>query len=105
MPGEDVTRYCSTRELVVMAVDVRLLGQAHTATDDGNDPDAAALLDRALGLWRGDALATLDTPWVNAVRDDLDRQRRAAELDRNDLALRRGQHTALLAKLSAAAAT
>jgi DNA-binding SARP family transcriptional activator/integrase len=88
-----------------MAVDLhcfhRLLAQARAADEDA----AALLLEQALGLWRGEAFGTLDTPWLNAVRDSLDRQRLAAELDRNDLALRRGQHAALLAEPSAAAAT
>jgi DNA-binding SARP family transcriptional activator len=89
-----------------MAVDLhrfhRLLTEARAA---GDDADEADLLEQALGLWRGEAFGALDTPWVNTVRDDLDRQRLAAELERNDLALRRGRHAALLAGLSAAAAT
>ena len=55
------------------------------------------------GVVAGDAFATLDTPWLNAVRETLHRQRLAAELDRNDLALR-GEHAALLAELSTCAA-
>ena len=51
-----------------------------------------------------EAFATLDTPWVHQVRTALDAQRLAAELDRNDLALDRGRHAALLAGLSARAA-
>jgi DNA-binding SARP family transcriptional activator/tetratricopeptide (TPR) repeat protein len=88
-----------------MAVDLhrfrRLIAQARAA--DG-DQDAAALFEEALGLWRGEAFATLDTPWLNTVRTALDRQRLTAELDRNDLALGRGQHAALLGDLSAGAA-
>lgn len=70
------------------------------------DPPAAALplLEQALQLWRGAAFANLDTPWLAGVREDLHRQRWVAELDRNDLALGLGRHTALLAELSAAAA-
>jgi DNA-binding SARP family transcriptional activator/DNA-binding CsgD family transcriptional regulator/DNA-binding transcriptional ArsR family regulator len=89
-----------------MAVDLhrfhRLLAQARAAADD---TDTAAVLEQALGLWRGEAFAAMDTPWLNTIRDDLNRQRFAAELDRNDLALRRGRHTALLADLSATAVT
>ena len=44
-------------------------------------------------------VGSLDTPWVNSVRDALGRERVAAELDRNDLALRRGRHTDLLSDL------
>ena len=71
----------------------------------GADTSAAALAlhERALQLWRGVAFADLDTPWLATVREDLHRQRRAAELDRNDLALDVGRHTELLAELSTAA--
>jgi DNA-binding SARP family transcriptional activator len=41
----------------------RLIAEAATADDD----KAAALLRSALGLWRGQALAGLDSPW--AARD------------------------------------
>jgi DNA-binding SARP family transcriptional activator/tetratricopeptide (TPR) repeat protein len=87
-----------------MAVDLhrfrRLVARARESTDDV----AAALLAEALALWRGPAFARLDTPWLNAVRAALDRERLAAELDRNDLALRLGTHAAVLAELSAGAA-
>jgi DNA-binding SARP family transcriptional activator len=67
-----------------------------------SDADALALLERALGLWRGEVLTTVDTPWLNAVRNNLDGKRFAVELDRNDLALRQGHHARLLADLVAA---
>jgi non-specific serine/threonine protein kinase len=88
-----------------MAVDLHrfhhLVGQARAAD---RDRDAAALFKQALGLWRGQAFATLDTPWINTVRDALEAQRLAAELDHNDLELRRGRHTELLCALSTRAA-
>src|SRR5262245_21203858 len=62
--------------------------------------EALTLLTEALELWRGDAFATLDTPWLNGVRDALDAERLAAELDRNDLALDRGRHASLLPELT-----
>ncbi len=96
--------YCLTVDPI--AVDLHrfqhLVAQARASTDDQR---AVALFDQALQLWRGHAFATLDTPWLNTVREGLDRQRLAAELDRNDLALALGQHTRLLADLSAGAAT
>jgi DNA-binding SARP family transcriptional activator/tetratricopeptide (TPR) repeat protein len=79
----------------------RLVAQAR-ATD--HDLESAARYGSALALWRGDAFATLDTPWVNAVRETLHHERLAAELDRNDLALRGGHHAALLTELSDCAA-
>jgi DNA-binding SARP family transcriptional activator/pimeloyl-ACP methyl ester carboxylesterase len=85
-----------------MAVDLHRFHDL-TVQARAGDGDAAALFERALGLWRGDAFAALDTPWVNAVRDGLHAERFAAELDRNDLALNRGRHTELLAGLSTGA--
>ncbi len=76
-----------------------LLAQARAG---GDDQMAAEMLDEALRLWRGPAFATLDTPWLTSVRHALDQQRWAAELDRNDLALRLGRHSVLLVELSAA---
>ncbi|WP_330290670.1 BTAD domain-containing putative transcriptional regulator [Streptomyces sp. NBC_00576] len=66
----------------------------------GQDDRAAAVFDQALGLWRGDALAGLDTPWTNALRTTLDQERLEAELERTDIRLRRGRHTELLADLA-----
>ncbi|WP_189220917.1 MULTISPECIES: AfsR/SARP family transcriptional regulator, partial [Streptomyces] len=79
----------------------RLLAQARS-TDD--DQVAAGLVGQALELWQGPALAGLDTPWCNMVRAQLDRERWAAELDSNDLALRLGRHSEVLAGLVGAAA-
>jgi DNA-binding SARP family transcriptional activator/tetratricopeptide (TPR) repeat protein len=78
----------------------RLVARARTTDDDAA---ALALVEEALGLWRGQALAGLDTPWFNAVRAAADKQRLAAELDRNDLALLLGRHTGLLGELATAA--
>lgn len=74
-----------------------LVGRAKAAPDGA----AAGILAQALGLWRGDAVATLDTPWLNAVRDGLHAERLAAELDHNDLALAAGRHGDLLPALAA----
>ncbi|PRY38666.1 AfsR/SARP family transcriptional regulator [Umezawaea tangerina] len=61
--------------------------------------DEPELYDQALGLWRGEAFAGLDTPWVAMVREQLGRERLAAELDRNDLALRLGRYADVLPAL------
>ena len=71
------------------------------ATDD--DTLTADLLEQALGLWRAEPFAALDTPWFNAQRDTLVQERHAAQLDLGDLRLRLGQHAALLPELSARA--
>ncbi|MER6784053.1 BTAD domain-containing putative transcriptional regulator [Streptomyces sp. NPDC000658] len=78
-----------------------LAGRARAAVRDERDEQAAALFEQALGLWQGAALAGLDTPWVNALRDALDQERMAAELDHTDVRLNRGGHAGLLAGLSA----
>ncbi|MEV4510853.1 BTAD domain-containing putative transcriptional regulator [Dactylosporangium sp. NPDC049525] len=76
-----------------------LIDRARSSDDDA----AAALFAEALASWHGEAFPTLDTPWFNATREGLHRLRLAAELDRNDLALRQGRHTEVLDALTAAA--
>ncbi len=77
-----------------------LISRARAASDDDG---AATLLGAALGLWRGEPLAGLDTPWASAIRATLTMQRQTAQLDLTDVQLRRGQHAALLAELAARA--
>jgi DNA-binding SARP family transcriptional activator/tetratricopeptide (TPR) repeat protein len=88
-----------------MAVDLHrfaeLISQARAADDDAA---ALALWEQALGLWQGTAFAGMDSPWINSVRDGLDKQRLAAQLDYTEVRLRQGQHTYLVAELSARAA-
>ncbi|MFC6090050.1 AfsR/SARP family transcriptional regulator [Saccharothrix lopnurensis] len=90
-------------ELVVEddAVDVhrfrRLVARARAETDHVR---ALELAERASGLWHGEALLGLDTPWATAVRHGLERERFAADTDRLDLALRLGRHSALLPELT-----
>lgn len=84
-----------------MAVDLHrfhhLVAEAHTAEDE---EQALAILERALGLWRGEAFAGIDTPWVSGLRASLERARFAAELDCTDLQLRRGGHGWLLEEIA-----
>jgi DNA-binding SARP family transcriptional activator len=74
-----------------------LVAEARRADDDAGR--ATALMEQALTLWRGEAFASLDTPWLNDLRDTLHQERLAAELDRNDLLLRQGRQGRLLAEL------
>ncbi|MEV0322481.1 AfsR/SARP family transcriptional regulator [Streptomyces sp. NPDC050658] len=78
-----------------------LLAEARAAEDGGRSVD---LYEQALRLWRAEAFATLDTPWINALRDTLDQERFAAQLDLDDIRLSLGQHAALLPQLAARAA-
>lgn len=75
-----------------------LVAEARAA---GPGVDAAGLYRQALDLWRGEPFATIDTPWFDAVRTSLSAERRAVELDRNDVALRAGQHAELLGEIAA----
>ncbi|MFG3259351.1 BTAD domain-containing putative transcriptional regulator [Streptomyces sp. NPDC048172] len=77
-----------------------LSGRARGA-DDGT---AVGLLEEALGLWRGEAFAGEDVPWLNDLRVTLANARRAAELDLTDRKLRLGRHAELLTELAARAA-
>ncbi|WP_176993927.1 AfsR/SARP family transcriptional regulator [Nonomuraea jiangxiensis] len=79
----------------------RLAGQAAAASDD---EQALASIEDALALWRGEALAGLDTPWTNAVRETLEKERLAAELLQADIALRLGRHDDLIPLLTTRAA-
>jgi DNA-binding SARP family transcriptional activator len=73
-----------------------LAAEAKAAADDGH---AGAALAAALALWRGQALAGLDSPWLNGQRARLELERAAAGLDLNDLRLRRGEHATLVGEL------
>jgi DNA-binding SARP family transcriptional activator/tetratricopeptide (TPR) repeat protein len=74
-----------------------LVAKARAAEDRDQALD---LLDRAVGVWRGEALTGLDSPWLNALRDTIEAERVAAELERVDLQLHRGQHNVVLAELT-----
>ncbi|BBH63851.1 XRE family transcriptional regulator [Actinoplanes sp. OR16] len=77
----------------------RLMSEARSA---GSDEAAAELMVAALGLWRGEPFAGLDTPWLAGMRRTLLGERFAAELDRNDVLLRLARHGELLPALTAA---
>jgi len=75
-----------------------LIAKARRA-DDGER--AIAGFDQALNLWRGDPFASLESPWLNALRDTLLTEKLTAVLDRIDLQLSAGRHDQLLAELEA----
>ncbi|MFD5697803.1 AfsR/SARP family transcriptional regulator [Streptomyces lasiicapitis] len=64
------------------------------------DEEAEALLEAALGSWRGEAFAGADTPWFNAQRGVLDGERFAAQLDLTEVRLRLAKHALVLTELS-----
>jgi DNA-binding SARP family transcriptional activator/tetratricopeptide (TPR) repeat protein len=80
----------------------RLVAEATAVA--GDDDHCAALLGEAVALWRGQALAGLDSPWLNGHRVRLELERDAAALDLGDIRLRRGEHGALAGELAGRAA-
>jgi DNA-binding SARP family transcriptional activator/tetratricopeptide (TPR) repeat protein len=65
-----------------------------------SDEQQELLLKGALSLWHGPALAGVNSTWLGMMRDTLDRQKRAAVLDLNDIALRQGRHAAMIGDLT-----
>ncbi|HTI23491.1 MAG TPA: BTAD domain-containing putative transcriptional regulator [Kutzneria sp.] len=83
-----------------LAVDVFLFGHLVERARQATEPvRAVELFEQAIGLWRGEALAGLDSPWAVATRELLGRQLLAAELDLADLRLQLGRHAALVPEL------
>jgi DNA-binding SARP family transcriptional activator/tetratricopeptide (TPR) repeat protein len=79
-----------------------LVAEASAAA--GDDARAAGSLRIALGLWHGPALAGLGSAWLDATRHRLELERTAAVLDLNDIRLRQGEHSVLIAELAGQAA-
>jgi DNA-binding SARP family transcriptional activator/tetratricopeptide (TPR) repeat protein len=79
----------------------RLVAEAAAGVDDER---AGAVLGEAVGLWRGRALAGLDSAWLNAMRVTLELERAGAAADLTDIRLRRGEHGVLAGELAAQAA-
>jgi DNA-binding SARP family transcriptional activator/Tfp pilus assembly protein PilF len=82
----------------------RFRGLVAEAAAAGDDERASVLLAEAVALWRGTALAGLDSPWLNAMRATLELERAGVVLDLNEIRLRRGEHGALAGELAAQAA-
>jgi DNA-binding SARP family transcriptional activator/Tfp pilus assembly protein PilF len=77
---------------------------AEAAAAAGDDERARVLLGEALALWRGSALAGLDSPWLDGQRARLELEQAAAAGDLRDIRLRRGEHATLAGELAAQAA-
>jgi DNA-binding SARP family transcriptional activator len=74
------------------------------AADAGDEERARKLLGLGVALWRGPALADLDSPWLNSMRITLELERAAAAADLGDIRLRCGEHAALVGEMTALAA-
>lgn len=69
----------------------------------GRHEEAATVLERSLGLWRGPALADLrDAPFASPEAVRLDEQRLLAREESFDLALEMGRHAQLVSSLEQA---
>ncbi|OMI40123.1 AfsR/SARP family transcriptional regulator [Streptomyces sparsogenes] len=79
----------------------RLVAQARSLADSGDDAQALALLRQAEGLWRGEPLAGLGGLWAENVRATLLEGRLAATLTRIAIEFRRGCFAELVGELSA----
>ncbi|MFJ3790971.1 AfsR/SARP family transcriptional regulator [Kitasatospora sp. NPDC090091] len=76
---------------------------ARARTADGDLRGRTALLEQALGLWRGQALSGQTGGWVDALRLRLEREHFAVRLQRHDTHLALGNHAELLPELLALA--
>jgi DNA-binding SARP family transcriptional activator len=83
-----------------ISIDVHRFDALISQVRSSDDARAVVLLEQALGLWRGDPFAHLDTPWINSIRSTVTAQRHAAQLDLADAQLRLGEHAAVIAGLS-----
>ncbi|MBB5895606.1 AfsR/SARP family transcriptional regulator [Kutzneria kofuensis] len=75
----------------------RLIAEAR-ASD--RDEVAGELFRQALGLWQGQALSGLSSPWLDDMRSQLEQERLAARRDHVDIELRAGRHAELLSELT-----
>lgn len=78
-----------------------LVATAKNAATDGRAADAVTVLHTALALWRGPALAGIDSELVHRGATALDERRLAAVEDRVRLDLQLGQHRQLVSELHA----
>jgi DNA-binding SARP family transcriptional activator/tetratricopeptide (TPR) repeat protein len=83
--GKDQLDLCCFRGLVAAA---------------GTGQRAGVLLQEAGYLWRGTALAGVESPWLERMREVLEEERAAALLDLNDIRLRQGEHAILAGELA-----
>lgn len=74
-----------------------LVARTRTASDD----DRAAIFAEAIALHRGIPFTGLTSPWLDQQRQVIEAELLAAELDRNDVELRRGRHAELAPSLTA----
>ena len=77
----------------------KLVAEAQAAVVEGGDALAVALLDEALGLWRGAPLAGLPGEWAAQRAGQLEEHRRDAQALRIEALLRLGKTSAVVGEL------
>ncbi|MBO0802977.1 MAG: tetratricopeptide repeat protein [Nocardiopsaceae bacterium] len=77
----------------------RLCNQAEAMAQSGDTVQADALLTKAEGLWRGQALAGLPGRWMESMRHSLEEEHRTATFKRVELELELGRHAELTGEL------
>ncbi|MFG6198452.1 BTAD domain-containing putative transcriptional regulator [Nonomuraea sp. JJY05] len=101
-PAENIHRSTAGYLLRVReeAVDLHRFRALLARARASDDREADRLYGDALGLWRGEPFADLDTPWLAALRHTLRTERLSARLDHHDVQLRLGRHAELLPQLT-----
>lgn len=85
------------------AVDLHRFDQLlRLARSTTTEADAAAHLQEALGLWRGEPFTGIDAPWFRQEANRLTAVRDTALADLRDLRLQLGEHADLIPELRAA---
>lgn len=87
-------------EATPLSVDLHLFRDLVARARTADDTQAEPLMRQALGLWRGEPFTAVDVPWFCDLRQAMERERFAAELDYADIRLRTGRHGELLPELT-----
>ncbi|GGP97529.1 AfsR/SARP family transcriptional regulator [Streptomyces roseolilacinus] len=83
------------------AIDLLRFRVAVAEARRGPASHSAARLTEALGLWRGEPFAGIESPWFDGLREQLLAEQHAARLDLNDALLALGRHAEALPDLLA----
>lgn len=103
--GVDIVHHSGGYQLVADpdTVDLHRFRALVARARQSSDDTAATLFAEALELADGVPFGNLESTWLDTVRVLLAQERLAAELDRNEVQLRRGRHGELLPDLTARA--
>jgi DNA-binding SARP family transcriptional activator len=74
--------------------------QSRAIAESGDDERALALLNEAIGLWRGEPLANVTGAWAARIRTGLEEELFGAVLERIEVKLRLGRHADVISELA-----